>query len=642
MSKAKKNKIQKTVSAKSETTQLDLQPKANNLKEQENQYNLRLSEYIDELKWLYMELYDSQYYFDELLTNIHNIYLERKDELKKLDIERLKNPNWYKGNNMLGMMMYVDLFADNLEGLEKNLDYIKSNKVNYLHLMPLLKSPYGRSDGGYAVCDFRNVQPELGNIEQLEHLADKCREHGISMCLDFVINHTSEEHEWAVRAKNGEREYMDRYFFFDDYSIPAEYEKTVPQVFPNTAPGNFTYLESMHKFVMTTFNSYQWDLNYKNPIVFNEMLYNLLYLANKGVEILRIDAVPYIWKELGTNCRNLPRVHTIMRMFRIVCEIVCPGILLKGEVVMAPDKVLPYFGTVEKPECHLLYNVTTMACTWNSLATGDTRLLKNQINMLGNLPSKYIFLNYLRCHDDIGWGLDEDALRYFGIDPGVNKKYLNDFYSGVFPNTFARGELYNCDPITKDARICGTTASLCGIEKAVYENNETDLKIALQRDIMLHAFMFTLSGLPVIYSGDEVGQLNDYSYKENPVKVSDSRYVHRGKFDWNKIKEIKNTASIAFKIYDALHKLEQLRSTNNIFRSEAKMYALETGDISILSIVRELDDDRLIATFNFSPYTKTININQGDNYKNLITKKDVNANTITIEPYGYLYYIKTE
>ncbi len=639
MSKTKKSK--KNVSNQSKATQLDLTlEETNSLKEQEEQYDIRLSQYIDELKWLYMELYDSQYYLDELLTNIHNIYLGRKLELKKLDTERLKNPNWYKGNDRLGMMMYVDLFADNLEGLEKKLDYIQANKVNYLHLMPLLKSPYGRSDGGYAVCDFRNVQPELGNMEQLEHLADKCREHGISLCLDFVINHTSEEHEWAVRAKNGEREYMDRYFFFDDYSIPAEYEKTVPQVFPNTAPGNFTYLENMHKFVMTTFNSYQWDLNYKNPVVFNEMLYNLLYLANKGVEILRIDAVPYIWKELGTNCRNLPKVHTIMRMFRIVCEIVCPGVLLKGEVVMAPDKVLPYFGTVEKPECHLLYNVTTMACTWNSLATGDTRLLKNQINMLGNLPSKYIFLNYLRCHDDIGWGLDEDALRYFGVDPGVNKKYLNDFYSGVFPNSFARGELYNCDLVTKDARICGTTASLCGIEKAVYENNEDELKIAIQRDIMLHAFMFTLSGLPVIYSGDEVGQLNDYSYKEDSVKVSDSRYVHRGKFDWKKVDEIKDKNSVTSKIYNTLHKLEQIRSSNNIFRSEAKMYALESGDISVLAIVRELEDERLVAIFNFSPYTKTITINQGDNYKDLITKESVNANTITIEPYGFLYYIK--
>lgn len=605
--------------------------------DEDTEYNSRLNKHIDELQWLYMELYDNKYYLDDFLKNILNIYKIRKSELKQRDRAKLLNPDWYKKNDMVGMMLYVDLFADNLKGLESKLDYLKSTNVNYLHLMPLLKTPYSKSDGGYAISDFRVVQDNLGTMEQLEQFTQKCHKYGINVCLDFVINHTSDEHDWAIRAKNCDKEYMDRYFFFNNYDIPAQYEKTVPQVFPHTAPGNFTYLSDIHKFVMTTFNGYQWDLNYQNPVVFNEMTYNLLFLANKGIDILRIDAVPYIWKQIGTTCRNLPQVHTIMRMIRMVCEIVCPSVILKGEVVMAPDKVVPYFGTIDKPECHLLYNVTTMACTWNSLATRDTRLLKNQVNMLGSLPSKYTFLNYLRCHDDIGWGLDEDALHYFGVDPGVNKKYLNDFYSGIFENTFARGELYNCDPVTKDARICGTTASLCGVEKALYEHDNNQLKMAIKRDIMLHAFIFTLSGIPVIYSGDEIGQLNDYSYKDDPAKVTDSRYLHRGKFNWDLVKNIKVYDTVANQIYSSLKMLENIRKSYDIFKGDAHIYAAETDDISLLVIIRELGEKILIAIFNFSESDKNLNLNRGNNYTDIITSQTIDTNNIYIPPYGYLW-----
>ena len=322
--------------------------------EEEACYGRRFSHHFDELKWLYMELYDNSSMFAELCDNLHRFYEERNRDLKTQDLEREKNPEWYKTNEMLGMMFYIDNFAGNMKGVESKLDYIEKSNVNYIHLMPFLDTVEGRSDGGYAVADFRKVQEKLGTMEDLEDLTAACHKKGINVCMDFVMNHTSEDHEWAKRARAGEGEYMSRYFFFDNYSIPAMYEKTVPQVFPTTAPGNFTWLPDAGHFVMTSFYPYQWDLNYKNPRVFNEMMYNFLYLANKGIDIIRIDAVPYIWKELGTQCRNLPQVHTIVRMMRMIGEIVCPGILLLGEVVMEPEKVVPYFGTVEKPECHML------------------------------------------------------------------------------------------------------------------------------------------------------------------------------------------------------------------------------------------------------------------------------------------------
>ncbi len=393
-------------------------------------YKKRLERHHDELRWLYMELYGNSSMFAELCDNMEQFYLERSRTLRTTDERREKRPDWYKQNDMLGMMFYIDNFAGNMKGVEARLEYIEKCNVNYIHLMPFLETPKGRSDGGYAVSDFRKVQGRLGSMEDLESLTAACHKRGISVCMDFVMNHTSEEHEWAKRARRGEGEYMSRYFFFDSFDLPSRYEKCVPQVFPVTAPGNFTWLPDAGHYVMTTFYPYQWDLNYRNPRVFNEMMYNFLYLANRGIDIIRIDAVPYIWKELNTQCRNLPQVHTIVRMMRMIGEIVCPGILLLGEVVMEPEKVVPYFGTVEKPECHMLYNVTTMATTWHTVATRDTRLLRRQLDIVNALPKEYVFLNYLRCHDDIGWGLDYNSLKEEGIGERSHKKYLNDYFRG--------------------------------------------------------------------------------------------------------------------------------------------------------------------------------------------------------------------
>lgn len=429
-------------------------------------FEKRLKKHHDELRWLYMELYDNDAMFAELCGQMYEYYQDRNQQMKALDQKREKNPTWFRRKDMLGIMLYIDNFAGTIQGLQDKLSYLESCHVNYIHLMPFLDSPEGRSDGGYAVADFRKVRPDLGSMDDLSQLSEACHERGISLCMDFVMNHTSEDHEWARRARQGEGEYMSRYFFYDNYDIPAQYEETVPQVFPTTAPGNFTWLPEIGHFVMTTFYPYQWDLNYRNPRVFNEMMYNFLYLANQGMDIIRIDAVPYIWKELGTQCRNLQQVHTIVRMMRMIGEIVCPGVVLLGEVVMEPEKVVPYFGTVEKPECHMLYNVTTMATTWNCVATRDVRLLKKQMDIVNGLPREYTFLNYLRCHDDIGWGLDFDTLKSWGMEEVAHKKYLNDYFTGKYPGSVSRGELYNDDPRLGDARFCGTTASMCGVESA--------------------------------------------------------------------------------------------------------------------------------------------------------------------------------
>lgn len=608
----------------------------------EDLYRKRFERHSDELRWLYMELYDNGSMYAELCDNMERFFGERREELKELDRHREACRDWYKGNDLLGMMLYIDNFAGNMKGVESKLDYFESCNVNYIHLMPFLETPKGRSDGGYAVSDFRKVQEDLGSMEDLESLTQACHKKGINVCMDFVMNHTSEEHEWAKRARRKEGEYMSRYFFYDNPRIPAQYEETVPQVFPTTAPGNFTWLPDAEHFVMTTFYPYQWDLNYRNPRVFNEMMYNFLYLANRGLDIIRIDAVPYIWKEIGTACRNLPQVHTIVRMMRIISEIVCPGILLLGEVVMEPEKVVPYFGTVEKPECHMLYNVTTMATTWHTVATRDVSLLKKQLDIVNALPGEYVFLNYLRCHDDIGWGLDYAALQKQGMEERAHKQYLNDYFQGYAGGSSSRGELYNADPVTGDARFCGTTASMCGIEKAGFCGDAEAMEQAVRLDVMLHAYMFMQSGIPVIYSGDEIAQVNDYSYREDPAKAPDSRYLHRGAMNWKLAENIARPDSVEGKLFQSLKELEEIRKGEKAFVSDADAWTIDTSDRAVLGMGRRAGGEEIMGLFNFSEFDREISLQNPRVFRDLISGAEVNTAELTVPAYGFLYLKRVE
>ncbi len=592
----------------------------------ESVFCARLERCERELKELYMGLYGNEAMYESLLAGLEDYHTQRSEGLKVRDAEK-GGTDWYKSEDLLGMMLYIDNFAGNLHGVREKLGYLERANVNYIHLMPFLDTVPERSDGGYAVADFRKVRPDLGTMQDLEELTTACHEKGMNVCMDFVMNHTSEDHEWAKRAKAGEGKYMSRYFFYADPSVPAAYEKTVPQVFPTTAPGNFTYLPEAQHWVMTTFYPYQWDLNYANPVVFNEMMYNFLYLANRGVDVVRVDATPYIWKEIGTSCRNLPQVHTIMRMMRLIGEIVCPSVILLGEVVMAPEYLAPYFGTVEKPECHLLYNATTMATVWHTVATQDVRLLRKQLDTVSRLPKEQIFLNYLRCHDDIGWGLDYPTLREWGMEEVPHKQYLNDYFRGL-TGSDARGELYNEDPVTKDARLCGTTASLCGMEG-------NDSQRAIRLDLMLHAMMLFQSGIPVLYSGDEIGQINDWNYKLDPNKVQDSRYLHRGRMPWEQTAMLDNPESIQAMVFHGLDALERLRKQHRAFSSQADFWTFDTGSDRVLGMARYHQGELLIGCFNFGEpdyYLK----NHSRNIQNLLTGEEI-ARASIIRGYDFAW-----
>ena len=428
---------------------------------------------------------------------------------------------------------------------------------------------------------------------------------------------------------------------YDTYDIPAEFEKTMPQVFPATAPGNFIWCEEMKKHVLSTFYPYQWDLNYRNPVVFNEMAANMLFLANLGVEVLRIDAVPYIWKELGTICRNLPQVHTIVRMVRMILEVVCPAVILKGEVVMAPRELPPYFGTPEKPECHMLYGASTMVNLWGALATRDTRLLKHLMDEIHSLPENCYFVNYLRCHDDIGWGLDEDYEKALMIDPLSHKEYLYHFFEGVLPGSFARGELYNYDPVSKDARSCGTTASLCGVEKGGFEGDRAQVAMGIQRVLLMHAACMSLEGFLMLSSGDEIGQVNDYSYKENPDLAADSRYLHRSVFNWKNAERRAEEGTVQYGVWEGLKRLEKLRRENPCFGSNAYVTTWDTGCMPVFAIRRTLGDQELVCLANFSEWEQWSCLpTLFGEYEDIFTGEPVDLQQVHLGAYQYRWCVR--
>lgn len=462
--------------------------------------------------------------FTKTLSAIVDLYADRPTDLKQLDRRREKEPNWFQSQTVVGAVCYVDRFADNLAGLRARSPYLHELGITYLHLMPLYKSPEPENDGGYAVSDFRTVKPSLGTMAQLSDLAAELRAQGIILVLDIVFNHTADDHPWAQAALAGDPVYQAYYWLFPDRSLPDQYQVHLREIFPDQAPGSFTYQPTINRWVWTTFHPYQWDLNYSNPAVFRAMLCEMIFLANQGAQVLRLDAVPFIWKVIGTPCENLPQTHDILRAFNALVRIVCPALLFKSEAIVHPRDVRSY---IAPEECQLSYNPIAMVGFWEALATGDARFFTHAMRKQFALPDGTSWINYLRSHDDIGWGFaDEDATE-LGIDGADHRHFLNLFYTGRYPGSFARGLQFNYNPLNNDRRISGTLASLAGLEEAVASNDTAQINMAIARIVMLYSLILSLGGIPLIYLGDELGTLNDYSYESDPAKAHDNRWVHR-------------------------------------------------------------------------------------------------------------------
>ncbi len=597
----------------------------------------------DRLKELYLSLYPQQTEaFDHLLGTLDRARKARSPVLKAAD---QGESNWYMSNKLVGMMLYTDLFAGNLNQVALKIPYFKELGITYIHFMPLLKAREGENDGGYAVADYRQIDPRFGSMDQFRRLVDQLRAEGIRVCLDYVVNHTAKDHEWAQRALAGDPEFQGLYFMYDTDDTPRHFEATVPEVFPKVAPGNFTYYPEIKKWVFTSFYEFQWDLNYHNPKVFEYMTDTLLYLANTGVSVIRLDAIPFMWKELGTTCRNLPQVHTLLKMFRLIVDLVCPSLVILGEAIVEPYQIVKYFGTDEEQECQILYNAAHMVNIWNTFATRDVRLMAKSVKYGFRVPHSACWINYARCHDDIGWGLNENIIKSLGFDPAAHKQFLISFFKGDHAYSHSRGELYEFNPETLDARNSGSLASLSGLETALANKDSYQRELAIKRILLTHAQLLAESGIPLIYSGDEIATMNDYTYKQDPQKAHDSRWLHRPFFDWQRAENRCVGGTAEFLVFTALQQLIQIRASEDLFRSDIPSKIVECHEQAVYSFVKYQEGELLVFLGNYSDDRQFIDTNAFHSIgifgrkTDLITGKtvDFSHDRILLGPYEYVW-----
>ncbi len=554
------------------------------------------------LRFLYGERAD----FEQCVVNFLEIVRKgrgkRSAELRALDNERLLKPDWYQRSDQMGYIAYADRFADNLNGVAKRIDYLQELGITYLHLMPLLEPRTGENDGGYAVKDYRAVDPRLGTMADLERLTGQLRAAGISLCTDLVCNHTATDHEWAQKAKTGDQTYQDYYFMFRDRTLPDQYDKTLREIFPDFKRGNFIWHEDIQRWVWTTFNTYQWDLNYQNPTVFGEMLDIILYLANQGVEIFRMDAVAFMWKQLGTTCENLPQAHALLQAWRALSRLAAPAIILLAEAIVSPEDVVPYFGQglATGKECELAYHNSFMVYLWSALAERKVNLMTYALQRLPIIPNSSTWATYVRLHDDIGWAITDENAAGVGLNGFLHRSFLSDFYTGTHEESFARGLVFQFNPENMDRRVNGSCASLAGLEIAIEQRDAKLVTLAIGRILLIHAFVLVYGGIPLLYMGDELGLLNDYNYVHVPEHRADSRWVQRPKMDWWFAESRHNKESIPGRIFSQLR--QQIFTRKRLFQlhAQAKTTAVYTYNEQVFGLLRHSPRGNILALGNFS------------------------------------------
>jgi amylosucrase len=568
-------------------------------------FELRLKRYFQNLFDGLEPLYGQRDDFGELLARLVSSLAaacrERPEELKLLDLERELEPDWFQSETMVGYVCYVERFAGTLAGVAEHLDYFAELGVTYLHLMSCLKPREGENDGGYAIADYCEVDPKLGTMSELRRLCRELRGRGISLCLDLVLNHCAKEHPWAVRARAGETRYQEYFYTFDDRELPDAYERTLPEIFPTFAPGNFSYCPEMGKWAWTTFHSYQWDLNWSNPEVFLEILETLLYLANQGVEVFRLDAVAFLWKRLGTDCQNQPEVQDILQALRACSRIVCPAVAHKAEAIVSPRDLICYFGTGGHygKVANIAYHNTLMVQFWSALASRDTRLMAHTLRSFPRTPSSIAWGLYIRCHDDIGWAVTEEDAAAVGLSGPAHREFLSAYYAGEFPGSHARGAVFQFNSATGDKRISGTFASLAGLEQALKSGDEQLITLSIERILLGMALICGFGGLPLLYMGDELGLLNDYDYATDPRHEGDNRWLHRPFMNWDVAALRHRPGTVEARIFQGVQKIVRARKRTPHFHAQYETVVLDSPP-ALFAYVRPHPLGDLLAVYNFS------------------------------------------
>lgn len=583
--------------------------------------------------------YDAHTVLPQVIDEIAKIHKARSKQLRERDNQRILQPDWFQDPNTIGYVCYTDLFAGDLQGIRKRIDYLKDLGVTYLHLMPLLNPRPGNSDGGYAVMDYKSVRPDLGTMKDLSELAADLHDAGISLTLDLVLNHVAKEHEWALKARAGDVKYQNYFYAYPDRKMPDEYEKSLPEIFPTFAPGNFTYYEDMGQWVWTTFNEFQWDVNWSNPNLFLEYVDIIGYLANQGTDCVRLDAIAFIWKRQGTNCQNQPEVHSITQALRAISKIVTPSLIYKAEAIVGPQDVVHYLGQGEHAGkvSDLAYHNSLMVQIWSALAARDGRLLDTALSRFAPVPTTSAWATYLRCHDDIGWAIDDSDAAAAGINGGGHRNFCADFYGNEFEGSFARGVHFQSNPLTGDRRTSGSAASLIGIQRAIENNDAADLNTAINRLICAYAIVFGFGGIPLLYMGDELGMLNDESYKNDPAKADDNRWIHRPKMDWDLAAKAANGEGVAGRVYEAIGNLIKARKSLDSIHASVTAETSTQNDGDLLLIKRKHAAGLLTEIYNLTEktqYLDTFDVAFGDRTEAISGRKMHFAGQVAVPPYA--------
>ncbi len=563
---------------------------------------------VEPLEQLYGEVVDVPGFVTDLVLDALEAAVARPAALRLLDRRREIDPGWFQRSRVIGYVCYADRFAGSLPGVRRQLDYLDELGITYLHLMPLLKPREGENDGGYAVEDYEAVDPRVGTMADLEALAADLHERGIALCIDLVLNHTAREHEWARKALAGDPAYREMYLIYPDRTQPDAYEAALPEVFPGMAPGSFTEVPGLG-WVWTTFHEFQWDLNYANPAVFQAMLGTMLALANRGIDVLRLDAAPFLWKRMGTDCQNQPEAHLLVQAFRALTRLAAPGLILKAEAIVGPDMLVQYLGGHDRyrPECDLAYDNELMVMLWSTLATRDVRLAERALSERRPAPEPTAWVCYLRCHDDIGWAVADADAAAVGLDGFAHRRFLSDFYAGHFPGSFARGALFQENPVTGDARISGSAASLCGIQTALAAGDDGELALAIRRLESMYAVAFSFGGIPLIYMGDELAMLNDPRWRGDPAHDDDNRWMHRPAMDWSQAARRADPASVEGRVFAAIQALIRARRGLLALRSGGQTQIVPTENASVLAYRRAHPRSApFLSLTNFSDFTQTV------------------------------------
>ena len=563
------------------------------------------------------DLYDglaAVYPVDEVMTKvvdvIANIFTARSHELRTRDQERILQPDWFQSPDAVGYVAYADLFAGDLNGVRKKIDYLQELGITYLHLMPLLTPRPSPNDGGYAVMDYRTIRSDLGSMKDLSKLASELHQSGISLTLDLVLNHVAKEHEWAMKAKAGEKKYRDYFYAYDDRTIPDEFEKTLPEIFPTFAPGNFTFNEEMKAWVWTTFNDYQWDVNWSNPDLFLEYVDIIGYLANQGTDCVRLDAIAFIWKRLGTDSQNQPEVHAITQALRAAAHISTPALIFKAEAIVGPKDVVHYLGQGEHSGkvSDIAYHNSLMVQIWSALAARDGRLMAHALSKFAPVPTTSGWATYLRCHDDIGWAIDDADASEIGINPYAHRSFLADFYANEFEGSFARGVHFQSNPTTGDRRTSGSAASLIGIEAAIEKKDAASLATAIDRYKCAYAMVFGFGGLPLLYMGDELGMVNDHSFLKDVAKKDDNRWIHRPEMDWLLVKSAAKKKGVESAINESIRALIAARKSLPSLHASTTTEVFTTNNPSVVIFRRKHASGNLIQLYNLSEHQQKISM----------------------------------